>query len=56
MSPGRFEGMLKAIVDMFERGREPIPLAETREIIAFIQAARLSSEESGRPVPLASLA
>ncbi|MBM3496116.1 MAG: Gfo/Idh/MocA family oxidoreductase [Armatimonadetes bacterium] len=39
--------MLKAVLGMFETRREPIALHESREIIAFIVAARKSSSARG---------
>lgn len=39
--------LLKAVVNMFASRREPIDLSETREIIAFISAARRSAAAGG---------
>jgi hypothetical protein len=48
-----YSEMLKRIVEMFRTGKEPIPLNETREIMAFMDAARESSARKGIPVALA---
>lgn len=47
--------MLKAIVGMFATGEEPIPLAETREIVAFMEAAATSVSKQGQAVAVAGL-
>lgn len=44
--------MLKAIVGMFATRKEPIPLPETREMMAFMDAAALSSAGGGKAVRL----
>jgi virulence factor len=44
--------MLKRIVEMFRTRREPIPLSETREIMAFIDAAAKSVARKGIAVPV----
>jgi virulence factor len=48
-----YSEMLKEVVKMFETRVEPIPLAETREIVAFISAASTSSAFDGRPAAVA---
>lgn len=45
-----YREMLKAIVGMFQTRALPIDLAETREIIAFIEAAERSAESGGAGV------
>lgn len=44
--------MLKAVVPMFATGREPIPLSETREIMAFMDAAAVSEARNGEAAKL----
>jgi hypothetical protein len=44
--------MLKAIVGMFETGVPPIDLAETREIMAFTDAAARSAASGATATPL----
>lgn len=44
--------MLKAVIGMFATRREPIPLEESREIMAFIDAAAVSAARGGQAVPL----
>jgi hypothetical protein len=46
--------LLKAIVDMFDTGVPPIALAETREILAFMDAAARSAAAGGIGTPLAA--
>lgn len=48
--------MLKVIVQMFQTREEPIPLAETREIMAFMDAAAASQAQGGISVSLADMA
>ena len=48
-----YSGMLKAIVGMFTTRQEPIPLSETREIMAFMDAAAASSAKNGEAVTFA---
>jgi predicted dehydrogenase len=47
-----YSEMLKRIVEMFRTRKEPIPLNETREIMAFMDAARESAARKGAVVPL----
>jgi predicted dehydrogenase len=47
-----YSEMLKRIVEMFRTRKEPIPLNETREIMAFIDAARESATRKGAAVPV----
>jgi virulence factor len=47
-----YRELLKKIVGMMETGESPLDLRETIEIIAFIEAARKSSEQGGAPVSL----
>lgn len=49
-----YTALLKAIVGLFETGEPPFPLAETREIMAFIDAAARSNARGGSPAPLAA--
>lgn len=44
--------MLREIVKFFQTGQPPIPEEETLELFAFMEAARLSKERGGAPVPL----
>ncbi len=50
-----YNGLVRAMLTMFETGAPPVPLAETREISLALLAARLSAAE-GRRVALAELA
>ena len=55
-SLGGYEGykvLLVEILEYFRTGKEPIAPEETREIYAFLDAARLSKERGGKPVTLA---
>jgi len=42
-----YRELLKRIVRMFETGENPVDIEETLEIVAFIEAARLSAEKGG---------
>jgi hypothetical protein len=44
--------LVREIVTFFKTGRPPISEAETLELFAFMEAARLSKEQSGRPVAI----
>lgn len=47
-----YTGMLKAVVGMFTTGVPPIPYPETREIMAFMDAALASRKQDGAPATL----
>lgn len=47
--------LLRRVVDFFHGGAAPVPLEETLEIMAFIEAANISAREGGRRVALAEL-
>ncbi|MCS7021759.1 MAG: Gfo/Idh/MocA family oxidoreductase [Gemmataceae bacterium] len=47
-----YRELLKKIVEFFQQGRSPVPLDETLEIIAFIEAANASGSHHGQPVSL----
>lgn len=48
-----YRELLKRIVAMFETKEPPIDLRETLEIVAFIEAAKKSSDAGGTPVEIA---
>lgn len=55
---GSYEGyghLVEEIVKFFKTGAIPLPPAETIEIFAFMTAADVSKEQSGKPVTLASV-
>jgi len=54
-TPPYYATMLRQIVEFFKTGASPIPVEETFDIIAFIEAADRSKALSGAPVPTASL-
>ena len=44
--------MLGQIVKFFQTGQSPVPMAETMEIFAFMDAAQKSKDQGGKPVKL----
>jgi predicted dehydrogenase len=49
---GGYEGLLEEIVKFFQTRQPPVSSAETIEIFAFMDAAKRSKEEGGKPVKL----
>ena len=49
-----YRELLKQIVQMFQTGQPPLPISETLEIVAFIEAANSSAEHDGQRIPLAN--
>jgi len=47
-----YRELLKKVVGMFESGIAPLDIAETIEIVAFIEAAAKSAQNSGQVTPL----
>jgi predicted dehydrogenase len=47
-----YREMVVRIVEFFRTKQPPVPNDETLEVFAFMEAARLSREQGGRPVPL----
>ena len=55
---GAFDGyapLVVEIVKFFQTGKSPVPIAETRELFAFMEAADESKRQGGKPVTLASV-
>jgi predicted dehydrogenase len=50
-----YYGLLVAIVDFFRTGKSPVPIDETLEIMAFMEAADLSKARNGAPVAIAEV-
>jgi predicted dehydrogenase len=50
-----YRELLKRVVAMFATRRPPLDIAETLEIVAFIEGARQSAEQHGVPVDLPKL-
>lgn len=50
-----YNPLLEEIVKFFETGVEPVPRAETLEIMAFMEAADLSKKKNGIPVSVGML-
>jgi hypothetical protein len=44
--------MLREVVKFFQTGVSPVPIEETMEIFAFMDAAQRSKEAGGRPMRL----
>jgi predicted dehydrogenase len=49
-----YSELLKRIADLFTTGNPPIPYAELREVMAFMDAALVSPEQGGAPVALSA--
>lgn len=56
-SPKRsgYYGLVSAMVAFFRTGASPVPLDDTVEIMAFMEAAELSKARGGAPVPLSEV-
>lgn len=50
-----YYGLIAAVVEFFRTGKSPVPLDETVEIMAFMEAADLSKSRGGAPVALSEL-
>ena len=50
-----YRELLKQIVEMFTTGQPPLPITETLEIIAFIEAANTSARSGGASISLAKI-
>jgi hypothetical protein len=50
-----YYGLLVAIIDFFRTGKTPVPIDETVEIMAFMEAADLSKSRGGAPVTIAEV-
>jgi predicted dehydrogenase len=50
-----YYGLLVAIVDFFRTGKSPVPIDETLEIMAFMEAADLSKTRNGAAVAIAEV-
>jgi Oxidoreductase family, NAD-binding Rossmann fold len=47
-----YYGLVSAIVEFFRSGKVPVPMDETLEIMAFMEAADVSKSRNGAPVSL----
>ena len=47
-----YYGLVSAIVEFFKTGTSPVPITDTVEIMAFMEAAEVSKARGGAPVPL----
>ena len=50
-----YYGLVSAVVEFFKTGTSPVPLDETLEIMAFMEAADLSKSRKGAPVAIAEI-
>lgn len=50
-----YHGLVTAIVEFFRTGTVPVPLEETVELMAFMEAADLSKARKGAPVSLSEV-
>jgi predicted dehydrogenase len=50
-----YEPLLVKVCEFFESGQAPIPIEETLEIFAFMQAAEVSKEQGGISIDLAAV-
>ena len=49
-----YKGLVEEIVKFFQTGKSPVPLKETLEIMAFMQAADASKAQGGQPAKIAT--
>jgi len=47
-----YHGLVSAVIEFFRTGRSPVPIEETLEIMAFMEAADLSKARNGAPVTI----
>ncbi len=55
---GKYDGyaaLVKEIVPFFQTGKSPVPMEETIEILAFMEAADASKAAGGKPVKIADM-
>src|SRR5262249_8107645 len=50
-----YHGLVVAAIEFFRTGKSPVPMAETLEIMAFMEAADLSKARNGAAVPLSEV-
>jgi predicted dehydrogenase len=50
-----YHGLVSAVVEFFKTGTSPVPIDETIEMMAFMEAADLSKSRNGAPVALAEV-
>jgi predicted dehydrogenase len=50
-----YYGLVSAMVEFFRTGKTPVPLQETLEIMAFMEAADLSKARNGAAVPISEV-
>jgi hypothetical protein len=50
-----YYGLVSAVVKFFQTGTSPVPLDETLEIMAFMEAADVSKKRNGAPVTIAEI-
>jgi predicted dehydrogenase len=50
-----YHGLVAAVVEFFRSGKSPVPIEETIEIMAFMEAADASKARGGAPVAIADV-
>jgi predicted dehydrogenase len=50
-----YYGLVSAVIEFFRTGKAPVPIDETVEIMAFMEAADLSKTRNGAPVAIADV-
>ena len=50
-----YYGLITAVVEFFRTGTSPVPIDETLELMAFMEAADLSKSRNGAPVAIADV-
>jgi predicted dehydrogenase len=50
-----YHGLLSAVVEFFRTGVSPVPLDETLEMMAFMEAADISKSRNGAPVAISDV-
>jgi predicted dehydrogenase len=50
-----YYGLIAQVIEFFRTGKPPVPIEETIEIMAFMEAADVSKTRGGAPVPIADV-
>jgi predicted dehydrogenase len=50
-----YYGLVAAVIEFFRTGVSPVPIEETVEIMAFMEAADVSKSRNGAPVPISEV-
>jgi hypothetical protein len=50
-----YYGLISQVIEFFRTGKSPVPIDETIEIMAFMEAADVSKARGGAPVAIAEV-